>query len=303
MFRYLSPSGKKAEDEQSAAEEGRSPAVWGSIPRSRAMNRDKDILASIRGLQLSAPVDISGIARALGLNVWESKSLPDNVAGKLSRDAKNGGAAGFSIIVRAQDSLVRKRFTVAHEIGHFLLHQHLIQDEIVDDALYRSNLSTSMEAKANGVAADLLMPWHLLDSVAEKRASELAALFQVSRQAIEIRLTTPKARRIVRRAVSSDRPARPPGMAEFRALVEKWRKDTRHRSSLSKMIAHQSYQRIMGMGPSVLPLLLRELSERPDHWLVALNAITGEDPAPAGSTFNEAVGAWLTWGRERAYLK
>jgi hypothetical protein len=31
------------------------------------------------------------------------------------------------------------------------------------------------------------------------------------------------------------------------------------------------------MGRDILPFLFRELSERPDHWLVALSAITGEE--------------------------
>jgi len=56
------------------------------------------------------------------------------------------------------------------------------------------------------------------------------------------------------------------------------------------------------MGSSVLPFLFKELNQRPDHWLVALNAITGQDPAPIGSTFEEAVAAWLDWGRRHGYL-
>jgi hypothetical protein len=59
----------------------------------------------------------------------------------------------------------------------------------------------------------------------------------------------------------------------------------------------------MGMGPDALPLILRELKKSPDHWFVALNAITGEDPAPQNSTFTEAVNAWLAWGVEREYLQ
>lgn len=90
---------------------------------------------------------------------------------------------------------------------------------------------------------------------------------------------------------------------EFRAHVEKWRKETQHTSSMTKMISHPSYRRIMGMGRDALPLILRELQARPDHWLVALNAITGEDPVPAESKFNEAVEAWLAWGKEKGYLQ
>jgi hypothetical protein len=56
------------------------------------------------------------------------------------------------------------------------------------------------------------------------------------------------------------------------------------------------------MGREGLPLLLEELSKQPDHWLVALNAITGIDPVPTGATFKEAVDAWLEWGRKKGYL-
>ena len=70
-----------------------------------------------------------------------------------------------------------------------------------------------------------------------------------------------------------------------------------------KMFSHPAYRRIMGMGSSVLPLLLVELQHRPDHWLVAMNAITGEDPAPKDANFNAAVEAWLLWGRQKGLLK
>jgi hypothetical protein len=91
-------------------------------------------------------------------------------------------------------------------------------------------------------------------------------------------------------------------LGDFKSHVEKWKRATLHTSSLTKMIAHPSYLRIIGMGPVILPFLFKELKERPDHWLVALNSITGEDPAPIGSTFDIAVEAWLRWGREHGYL-
>lgn len=89
---------------------------------------------------------------------------------------------------------------------------------------------------------------------------------------------------------------------QFRSLAETWRRETRHLSSVTKMITHPAYLRILGLGPSAVPLLLQELQTRPDHWLIALKATTGEDPAPEGSTFPEAVQAWLEWGRSRGYL-
>jgi hypothetical protein len=88
---------------------------------------------------------------------------------------------------------------------------------------------------------------------------------------------------------------------EFKAHAERWRRETLHTSSLTKMTLHPSYLRIIGMGRGVLPFLFKELAHRPDHWLVALNAITGADPAPADSTFDGAVTAWLDWGRKHGY--
>jgi type I restriction-modification system DNA methylase subunit len=96
---------------------------------------------------------------------------------------------------------------------------------------------------------------------------------------------------------SSDLPSR------FRAYAELWRRQTLHMSSVSRMVSLPAYRAIVEMGRDVLPLLLEELRDRPDHWLVALHEITQEDPAKPGSTFIEAVEAWLAWGRERGYLQ
>lgn len=89
----------------------------------------------------------------------------------------------------------------------------------------------------------------------------------------------------------------------FRSCAETWRRQTRHQSSLAKMVSHPAYEAIIAMGKPVLPLLLEELRDRPDHWLVALHRITDEDPAKPGSKFDEAVEAWLEWGRTRRLLK
>ena len=87
----------------------------------------------------------------------------------------------------------------------------------------------------------------------------------------------------------------------FHDHVERWRNETGHLSSVTRMVLHPSYLRIIGLGRGGLPLILRELRERPDHWLVALNAITGDDPAPEGANFREAVAAWIKWGEIRGY--
>lgn len=90
----------------------------------------------------------------------------------------------------------------------------------------------------------------------------------------------------------------------FREEVERWKDATGHLSSITKAIAHPSYLRIIGLAKystnnEIERLLLRELESDPDHWFAALNAVTGEDPVKPEDDFDEAVAAWLDWGRER----
>ncbi len=65
---------------------------------------------------------------------------------------------------------------------------------------------------------------------------------------------------------------------------------------------HPAYQQIIGMGKEAIPLILQELERTRGHWLWALFAITKQDPAPEGATFDEAVDAWLEWGKRPNHL-
>ena len=90
--------------------------------------------------------------------------------------------------------------------------------------------------------------------------------------------------------------------AEFHSLVEQWKADTGASSLVQQQIQHPAYQRIIGMGPQAVPLILHEMRRRPDHWFWALHAITGEQPVTSGATFGEATEAWLAWGRTRGLI-
>lgn len=86
-------------------------------------------------------------------------------------------------------------------------------------------------------------------------------------------------------------------------LAEEWRRDTGMLSIVSKIFMHPAYQRIIGMGQPVVPLIMRELEREPDHWFWALNAITGANPIQAQQkgSLNQMAQAWLEWGRENGY--
>ena len=89
---------------------------------------------------------------------------------------------------------------------------------------------------------------------------------------------------------------------KFQELAETWRRETGFFSFMQQRALHPAYQRIIGMGWVVVPLILRELQRQPDHWLWALQAITGEEPARGKDTLRASADAWLNWGRERGLL-
>ena len=93
----------------------------------------------------------------------------------------------------------------------------------------------------------------------------------------------------------------------FQEHVARWKTDTQHWSSIKKMLAHSSYLRIIGLaklskGTDIERLLLQELQDEPDNWFAALTAITGEDPVQPHHDFDEAVNAWLEWGRQKGII-
>jgi len=148
----------------------------------------------IRAHQTAAPVDVVVLAQALGLNVF-ADTLPTGVSGQIVRRPDYGSVTGYSIIVNAVEARVRQRFTVAHEIAHFILHRDQIGDGIQESTLYRAvGFSSKQEVEANKFAADILMPWHLLDQMVHSEPTtieDLADRFEVSEVAMSIRLGFP----------------------------------------------------------------------------------------------------------------
>ena len=90
---------------------------------------------------------------------------------------------------------------------------------------------------------------------------------------------------------------------KLRELATAWKDDVRLYSSVSQMVLHPAYQQIIGMGPAVVPLLLRELEQSPDHWFWALKAITGVDPVKPEhlGRVKQMAEDWSRWGREEGY--
>lgn len=90
----------------------------------------------------------------------------------------------------------------------------------------------------------------------------------------------------------------------FEELASVWRKETGHLSSITKIVMHHAYQSIIGMGPAVVPLLLRRLQVEPEYWFWALTAITRQNPVrpeDAGD-IEKMAEAWIQWAKQKGIV-
>ncbi len=165
------------------------------MPR-RAPKAEVESLLKAVGVS-GPPVPVTKIARHLGAFVKEHP-YSGQLSGMLARDGDS-----WVIGVNSLEAPVRRRFTVAHEIGHLVYHPR--QSPHVDRAFpmrFRDSKSSEgtdrYEVEANRFAAELLMPeTFLLKDFSERDESKdvdeivewLAARYRVSKQAMTIRLT------------------------------------------------------------------------------------------------------------------
>lgn len=138
----------------------------------------------------STPVPIDAIIRDIGLSL-SYEPMDDNISGYIER--QNGS---YRIVVNATHAPTRRRFTAAHELGHFIYHRDLLGEGVGDNRAYRTdgtnrpnpNIRPIHERQANSFAANVLMPRHRLSAVAGESTATLATRFGVSQAAMRIRL-------------------------------------------------------------------------------------------------------------------
>jgi hypothetical protein len=93
---------------------------------------------------------------------------------------------------------------------------------------------------------------------------------------------------------------------KFQNLVKQWRSERGARSSITETVLMPSYQKIIGMGETAVPLLLAQLKSEgnePDQWFWALRAISEANPVKAEDqgNFPKMAEAWLRWGEREGY--
>ncbi|NRB01697.1 MAG: ImmA/IrrE family metallo-endopeptidase [Rhodobacteraceae bacterium] len=154
-----------------------------------------DEMSVVRDYASRLPVDVIGIFDALRIEYIE-EPMPDEQSGRIFYEDPF-----CTVTVNANEGPQRKRFTAAHELGHYLLHRDLLDGKKHLDRLFSSGgndnpygpLSPYHEVQANKFAADLLMPAGPLRahfSPSADNVQELADLCGVSKAAMKIRLNS-----------------------------------------------------------------------------------------------------------------
>ena len=145
------------------------------------------------------PVKIVELCRAEGISVFE-EYLPRDVSGFIviqEEEFENYGT-GRLIVINLADSARRRRFTIAHELAHYILHR----DESQPYYAHRdAGQNGGIEREANIFAGSILMPKHLVasalddmsgtvfgDALPFMKINHIAKEFAVSKDAAQVRL-------------------------------------------------------------------------------------------------------------------
>ena len=163
----------------------------------------KEIVKVYKYTKNNLPVDIWMIMRGKSIIVKEV-DLPNEISGVL--DTRGSQPI---VLIQGKHDDKRKRFSLAHELGHYILDSSMRGVHLDKHTFFRSNLSSSgtnlEEKKANRFAAELLMPsdilWEILsgrempDFIDSQEAEGIAALtelaekFEVSVAALTIKIS------------------------------------------------------------------------------------------------------------------
>ena len=169
------------------------------MPRRRSRSRSAETLAAdiLERFGGALPLDLKRIAEQLGCEIVH-RPMSSEVSGLLIRENDR-----VIIAVNRDDARTRQRFTIAHELGHLVMHPGR---PLLVDASVRVNARTPTagfateveETEANRFAAALLMPARsireqlddldTLGSFSPATIKKMAQQFGVSPAAMEIRL-------------------------------------------------------------------------------------------------------------------
>ena len=160
------------------------------------------ILSELQITKITIPVE--RVAKKLGAKIRYSPMDNEDLSGMVFiKD-------GIPIIgINSLHHPNRQRFTIAHEIGHLVLHRKIIENGVHVDTTFFGlkrdqksiEVNDTLEIEANNFASELLIPADLIEGVIDSLVGDqvidietseileqLATKFKVSRDAMQYRL-------------------------------------------------------------------------------------------------------------------
>jgi Zn-dependent peptidase ImmA (M78 family) len=157
----------------------------------------KDLLNTI-------PVNVERLIKSEGITL-NKNATKEEIGRGINRynigEIKKSGEE-YQILILGSDHYYRKRFTMAHELGHYILHKEKIDKfgAITDSEEYKAEgITPEEEAAADAFAAETLMPEEEVRKIfeetmknqsnkEEETIEEMSKMFQVSKPAMKLRL-------------------------------------------------------------------------------------------------------------------
>lgn len=137
--------------------------------------------------RMRLPVNPIIIARNLGIKVLQGK-MDRNIAGFILKEASDSAP---TIYLNETNTTDRKRFTLAHELGHYVKNEDGAEIAYVD---YRNELSKGgtdqIERWCKEFAAELLMPKAVIMKCWAQgmKERELRRILDVSKKVMDVRM-------------------------------------------------------------------------------------------------------------------
>ncbi|HEY5667842.1 MAG TPA: ImmA/IrrE family metallo-endopeptidase [Candidatus Saccharimonadales bacterium] len=149
-----------------------------------------DLNALIRESQKDHRIDVVDLAQRLGIPVY-AVDLPTNCSGDIKREADGT----ILIEVNSNHPVTRQRFTIAHEVAHYVKHPQILarKGQLDRSDVYKNMAEITIEQEADKEAAAILMPEYLVKDYFGSRQwtdktrfdadmiGEIAEIFRVSR--------------------------------------------------------------------------------------------------------------------------
>lgn len=131
------------------------------------------------------PVDPVKIAKTYDIEVYQGE-LDNKIAGAIRYYKEKDK---FEILVNKKDPMVKKRFTIAEELGYYILYEEKLKREEIHVNLIDKTINEE-EKEVEYFAGALLVNKTLLENVynSNSKILELAQLFKVSISSMTLRL-------------------------------------------------------------------------------------------------------------------